>query len=207
MRPPIRRHWVPVAIGGAAGALYAWFGSGAGSAPSETAAPTAELHSAVPAATSSAPMAVRPAAPPPIAAPVPAAPSATPSASAPATSAAPSAAPAPIFDLSAPESAEALLATQVRCNAKSPEDCERAAPPLERGSFAPPDPARARALRRMALTLYVKQCESKRASACARLAEMYTVGELVQPSERSASALRARVRELCANGSVDPACR
>ncbi|HET9930548.1 MAG TPA: hypothetical protein VFQ35_07670, partial [Polyangiaceae bacterium] len=58
-------------------------------------------------------------------------------------------------------------------------------------------PGRGRSLKRIALTLYVKQCEASRPAACARLAEMYEVGEVVQKSDKSVQGLRARVVELC----------
>ncbi len=110
------------------------------------------------------------------------------------------------FDLSEPASAEDLLAAQVACNRGVPEACERAAKALTSGNTGTRDPTRARALGRIALTVYVKQCESSRPSACARLAEMYEGGELAQPNPRTASALRARVTELCAQHGDDPAC-
>lgn len=102
------------------------------------------------------------------------------------------------FDLAEPATQEALLAAQVACNRASPEDCERAALALESGSLGVKDSPRARSLRRIALTAYVKQCETGRALACARLAEMYDVGDIVQVNPRNAQALRTRVSELCA---------
>jgi TPR repeat protein len=100
-----------------------------------------------------------------------------------------------------------LIEAQVACNRKSPEDCERAALALESGNTGARDPARARGLRRIALTLYVKQCETtSRVLACARLAEMYEKGELVQPNPRNAAALRQRVDELCAKRKSEPGC-
>jgi hypothetical protein len=111
------------------------------------------------------------------------------------------------FDLSEPTTAENLLSAQVQCNRSSPEDCERAAFGLESGKLGTKDAVRARSLRRIALTLYVKQCETGRALACARLAEMYEVGDIVQANPRNAQALRTRVRELCAQrGATEPGC-
>ena len=83
---------------------------------------------------------------------------------------------------------------------------ERAALALESGSLGVKDPPRARSLRRIALTRYVKQCETGRALACSRLAEMYDVGDIVQPNPRNAEALRARVSELCAKRPGEPGC-
>lgn len=205
------RYWAPLLIGGAAGALYAWFSVESPkreatalntvvasatvrtslSPALPTASGSADFAASAPSSALTAPLAS--AEPPP-----------TPSA-AQAPSAMPPAPPVrPAFDLTPPKSAEELLAVQVRCNNKSPEDCERAAPALEAGTFGAPDRARAKSLRSIALTLYVKQCESKRAAACARLAEMYERGETVKQSERSAQALRIRVNELCALPSNDP---
>jgi hypothetical protein len=110
------------------------------------------------------------------------------------------------FDLSEPGTADALLAAQVQCNRSVPEDCERAAAALESGSLGTKDPPRARSLRRIALTLYVKQCEAGRALACARLAEMYDVGDIVQTNPRNAEALRKRVRELCVQRPSEAGC-
>ena len=126
------------------------------------------------------------------AAPVASAPTEAKAASAPANVAA-----KPVFDLSEPADAVSLLEAQVACNRSVPEACERAARALESGSTGTKDPGRGRALKRIALTLYVKQCEGSRPAACARLAEMYEVGEVVQKSEKSVQGLRARVAELC----------
>ena len=91
-----------------------------------------------------------------------------------------------------------LLEAQIECDRKKlPESCERAGRALESGSSGVRDPSRATKLKRVALTLYVKQCEGDRALACTRLAEMHEQGELVQKNPRNAAALRARVIELC----------
>jgi hypothetical protein len=90
------------------------------------------------------------------------------------------------------------LRAEVDCDRKKlPEACEEVALALETGSAGTHDAARASKLRRIALTLYVKQCETDRAFACTRLAEMHDVGEVVQKDPRNAAALRARVIELC----------
>ncbi len=112
----------------------------------------------------------------------------------------------PAFDLTEPASEPALIDAQLACNRKSPEACERAARSLDSGSAGVKDPSRARSLRKIALTLYVKQCETSRALACARLAEMYETGFIVQPNPRNAAALRQRVDELCARRKDEPGC-
>jgi TPR repeat protein len=99
------------------------------------------------------------------------------------------------------------MTAQLGCNRKVPEDCERAGRSLESGSAGMTDAARARGLRRIALTLYVKQCESSRVSACLRLAEMYEVGELVQANPKNAEALRVRAKMLCSARPDDADCR
>jgi len=113
---------------------------------------------------------------------------------------------APAFDLTPPNTREELAAIEMRCELKNPEDCERAARALESGKAVPRELGRASVLRRIALTLYVKQCETGRALACARLGEMYAAGEYVQPNPRGAEALRARVRDLCAQRPAQPGC-
>ncbi len=110
------------------------------------------------------------------------------------------------FDLTEPATSDALLSAQVQCNRSSPEDCERAAIALESGKLGMKDAPRARSLRRIALTRYVKQCEGGRALACARLAEMYDAGDIVQQNPRNAEALRTRVRELCTKRPAEPGC-
>ncbi|HEY8943474.1 MAG TPA: hypothetical protein VIM73_04390 [Polyangiaceae bacterium] len=114
--------------------------------------------------------------------------------------------PRPTFDLAPPSTREELLATEIRCDRKVPEDCERAAFALDAGIVVPRDARRAAVLRRIALTRYVKQCESDRAQACARLAEMHEVGELVRKNPANAKALRKRVGELCTQNPTQPGC-
>lgn len=109
------------------------------------------------------------------------------------------------FLLTAPASEKELLAAQVRCNRKAPEDCERAALGLDAGLLLTRDADRATKLRRMAVTLYVRQCESGRVLACARLAEMYSTGDQLRQNERSARALRDRVTTLCASSKKQQA--
>jgi hypothetical protein len=114
--------------------------------------------------------------------------------------------PGPTFDLAPPTTREELLATEIRCDRKVPEDCERAAFALDAGIVVARDARRAAVLRRIALTRYVKQCEKDRAQACARLAEMHEVGELVRKNPANAKALRERVGELCTQNPSQPGC-
>jgi TPR repeat protein len=98
----------------------------------------------------------------------------------------------------APTSADELYQAEVDCDRKKlPEACERVALALETGSAGTKDATRAQKLRRIALTLYVKQCESDRALSCTRLAEMYERGEIVQKNPKNGAALRSRVIDLC----------
>jgi TPR repeat protein len=98
----------------------------------------------------------------------------------------------------APTSADELYQAEIDCDRKKlPEACERVALALETGSAGTKDASRAEKLRRIALTLYVKQCESDRALSCTRLAEMYERGEMVQKNPKNGAALRSRVLDLC----------
>lgn len=109
-----------------------------------------------------------------------------------------SAAPATSALFAPPTTPEALLESELECDRKKlPEACERVAASLETGSAGTKDAARAQKLRRIALTLYVRQCETDRALSCQRLAEMYEHGEVVQKNPKNAAALRARVIEQC----------
>jgi TPR repeat protein len=136
------------------------------------------------------------------------APSAPAASSAPRASAAPSTLPsasgepaptvAQAVSIVAPTSADELYQAEIDCDRKKlPEACERVALALETGSAGTKDPKRAEKLRRIALTLYVKQCESDRALSCTRLAEMYERGEIVQKNPKNGAALRSRVIDLC----------
>jgi TPR repeat protein len=100
--------------------------------------------------------------------------------------------------LTAITTAEELYQAEVECDRKKlPESCERVARALEAGSAGTRDATRAAKLRRVALTLYVKQCETDRALACTRLAEMHEQGDQIQKNPRNAAALRDRVNQLC----------
>ncbi|MFZ5889768.1 MAG: hypothetical protein ACOY0T_01755 [Myxococcota bacterium] len=194
---------IPIALGAVAGALVALLQAPKKAAPvnSEARAPvaTAPLPRTETHAAQAAPQASAPA---PVASP---ATSAT-AVGNPAAPAASTSATANVFDLSEPETEQALLDAQIACNRSIPDACERAARALESGRAGTKDPTRARSLKRIALTIYVKQCEASRPAACARLAEMYEVGETVQKSEKSVQGLRARVAELCKARPNEPGC-
>lgn len=141
-------------------------------------------------------------------------PSVTPSATAgaaPAGSGSPSVTPTPGVPpplvLAPITNADEQLQAELECDRKKlPESCERAARALESGSAGARDVTRANKLRRVALTLYVKQCESDRALACTRLAEMHEQGDTIQKNPRNAAALRERVQKLCAQNPDQLAC-
>jgi TPR repeat protein len=200
----------PILVGAAAGGLLAWFGANQKATPKSYSPPTEARMKARPAAASAPPIDATPANPvaaEPRAAAAPAASSATSSATPPADSAPPRRALSPVFDLSAPSTQPDLMTAQLGCNRQIPEDCERAGRSLESGSAGMTDAARARGLLRIALTLYVKQCESTRVAACLRLAEMYDAGEIVQANPKNAEALRGRAKTLCMARPNDADCR
>jgi hypothetical protein len=194
---------IPIVVGAVAGALVAVM-----QAPKpRSAGAAAALSSAAPAPPAATPRAAEPQAPP-AQATAPAALASAPIAAAPATAtaSAQNASGKPVFDLSEPTDAASLLEAQIACNRSVPDACERAARALESGAAGTKDPTRAKALKRIALTLYVKQCEGSRPAACARLAEMYEVGETVQKNDKSVQGLRVRVAELCKTRPTELGC-
>jgi hypothetical protein len=216
------RPWLlPVALGATAGGIIALLGSTSHSESHSTAvkplatsvsisappansdspnAPRSEPSTPLPSASASSSPTALTSAPPP----APSAPASSPRG----PSSAAAKVRAPAFDLSEPLTEQALTEAQLACNRQTPDACERAALGLESGRAGIKDPVRARGLRRIALTLYVKQCESAaRVLACARLAEMYDTGSIVQANPRNAAALRLRVDELCAKHANDPECQ
>lgn len=195
----------PIVVGALAGGLAAWFfGSDPGAGEERKSAAVAPPPSAAnaPARVSSANVAPRASAA--NVAPSVASADASPPASA---ASAPKPTPTPVFDLSAPATEPDLMTAQIGCNRQIPEDCERAGRSLESGNAGVTDAARARGLKRIALTLYVKQCETNRVAACLRLAEMYDVGEIVQANPKNADALRVRAKTLCSARPADADCR
>lgn len=203
----------PIVVGALAGGLAAWFLGSEPSAPPRAASTRLQASAAGEerrARAMAPPVSAPSARPPASASSVPARASASSAAPAPSTSSpviAPSSKPPAVFDLSAPATEPDLMTAQIGCNRQIPEDCERAGRSLESGSAGVTDAARARGLKRIALTLYVKQCETNRVAACLRLAEMYEVGEIVQANPKNAEALRVRAKTLCSVRPDDADCR
>ncbi|HLV65881.1 MAG TPA: hypothetical protein VKY73_08710 [Polyangiaceae bacterium] len=100
--------------------------------------------------------------------------------------------------LIAPTTRDALLQEELACaRDRLPEACERTALALETGSAQSRDPVRAPKVWRVALALYLEQCEKNRVPACARLADMQEHGERIQKNRQNAEALRRRIETLC----------
>jgi TPR repeat protein len=96
-----------------------------------------------------------------------------------------------------PATKEALLRAEMHCDQKDATACVLAARGYELGSAGATDPEKAVKYRKIALTLWISQCDHNSASACATLADMYRVGNGVPQNNRNADALLARTRELC----------
>jgi TPR repeat protein len=204
--------WLAIAVGGTAGALAA-IGS-SGGAPASAPAPSGEM----PLRPVASIAARAPSVPATIANPTPAASAATPPASSseptesgnaplPAASAdapAPTAAsakppaPPPAADLlPLPTTKEKLLRQEMHCDQRKAESCIVAARAYETGSTGVTDVEKASKYRRIALTVWISQCDRNSSLACATLATMYRAGSGVPQSDRNADALFARARELC----------
>jgi TPR repeat protein len=93
---------------------------------------------------------------------------------------------------------EEVVPTAVRCTEGDPDACVRLADAYEKGTVVATNAREAKRYRRIALTLYVSQCQRRSALACHRLADAYRDGDGVVPNEASTVALRQRVQELCA---------
>jgi TPR repeat protein len=85
----------------------------------------------------------------------------------------------------------------MQCDQRRAESCIVAARSYETGSAGPTDPEKAIKYRRIALTVWISQCDHNSALACATLSIMYRAGSGVPESSRNADALLARARELC----------
>jgi hypothetical protein len=209
----VRVTYVAIAVGGACGAFAALAGSPSASEPE--AAPLQAPMAALP----MRPVAQLPR--PPVPSPpavvatearrLPATTSATATASAaPALSAAlnvaAAAPPASSGDTTPPPTTKrALLRAEMRCDQKNVAACILAARGYETGSAGPSDSEKAAKYRKIALTLWITQCDRNSASACATLSDMYRAGRGVPQSDRNADALLARTRELCHYNDA-PAC-
>lgn len=83
------------------------------------------------------------------------------------------------------------------CDQRKAESCIVAARSYETGSTGATDLDKASKYRRIALTVWISQCDHNSSLACATLATMYRAGSGVPQSDRNADALFARARELC----------
>jgi len=200
----VRVTYLAIALGGACGAFAALVGAPnlprvARSAPPASSLPLrpiAELGRP----TSSASPKAQSAEPQTLAALV-----ASASASATATATAPSVTPAPSDSTPLPDTKEALLRAEMHCDQKDASACILAARAYEAGSAGRSDADKASKYRKIALTHWISQCDHNSASACATLADMYRAGRGVPQSERNATALLERARELCHYNDA-PAC-
>ena len=199
--------WLAIAVGGTAGALAAWGGSG--NAPAAAPAASVGLALRPLGAVAARPLSGTPGvasaqpAMSPTAAGVSAASTSaeTPerAAALPTVSASARApAPAPAADrLPLPTSKEKLLREEMHCDQRKAESCIVAARSYETGSAGVTDAEKASKYRRIALTAWISQCDHNSSLACATLATMYRAGSGVPQSDRNADALFARARELC----------
>jgi TPR repeat protein len=156
-------------------------------------------------ATESDPPALPPAAARPVAeATVAPARAATPAVSAPASSS-PASEPFPPTE-PAIASPDEFQAAAIACDEKDAGACRRAALAADLGSVVPKDPERARTFRKVELTIVVRACEKGAVDACLTLADRYLRGDGLEQNDRTATALIAHARELCARRPED-ACR
>jgi hypothetical protein len=96
-----------------------------------------------------------------------------------------------------PDTKEALLRAEMHCDQKDAAACILAARGYETGSAGTSDADKATKYRKIALTLWISQCDHNSPSACAMLADMYRAGRGVPQNEKNADALVTRTRELC----------
>lgn len=204
--------WFAIVVGGTGGTLAALFGSGHTPAPASSTAmplrPIGELAAHPPSASTSAATSRAPTAE--SAADASGA-SATPSASVSTSltleaSGATAGAPAPAAErLPLPTTQQSLLRAEMRCDQRKAEACIVAARSFEGGSAGVTDRQKAAKYRRIALTIWISQCDHNSAAGCATLATMYRAGSGVPQSDRNADALVERARQLCRFNDA-PAC-
>jgi TPR repeat protein len=198
----VRVTYLAIALGGVCGTFAALVGS-------STPTPRAATPSLAPSGNAPPQPSSQLAAPPGLARPAPIAPASAPSSSSPSPSATQSAAPTasasaaslqPITspDLTPPPSSKAaLLRAEMHCDQRDAAACILAARSYEAGSSGASDADKAVKYRKIALTLWISQCDRNSAPACATLTDMYRAGNGVPQSDRNADALLARTRELC----------
>ena len=109
----------------------------------------------------------------------------------------PAPAPAASDSTPPPDTKEALLRAEMHCDQKDAAACILAARGYETGSAGASDPDKAVKYRKIALTLWISQCDHNSAAACATLSDMYRAGRGVPQNEKNADALVTRTRELC----------
>jgi len=204
--------YLAIALGGVCGTVTALVGSPAPVPVTSQAAPanSSALHpvSAPPPAadtTRTTPEAPGPRPPNAATAPITSAPSAG-AAAASGSVASAVKAPAASEGPPAPDTKEALLRAEMHCDQKEAAACVQAARAYETGSAGPTDTEKAAKYRRIALTLWISQCDHNSAVACFTLVDMYRTGRGVAQNERTADALLTRTRELCHYNEA-PVCR
>lgn len=94
----------------------------------------------------------------------------------------------------------------MRCDQKDAPSCILAARGYEGGTAGVTDAQKAEKYRKIALTLWISQCDHSSAAACITLSDMYRAGRGVPQNEKTAGALILRARELCRYNDA-PACR
>ena len=195
--------WLAVAVGGTAGTLAALGSSGSPPAAAPAASlplrPVAGIATPPPGTTNAglAPTPATASATTTAASAAAEAPSTQPSEAA-GTAGAVAEAPPPAAELlPLPTSKDKLLRQEMRCDQKKADSCIVAARSYESGSAGVTDPEKAAKYRRIALTIWIGQCDRNSSLACATLATMYRAGSGVPQSDRNADALLARAKELC----------
>jgi TPR repeat protein len=103
-------------------------------------------------------------------------------------------------------SPEEFEAAAIACDEKDAGACRRAAAAADLGTVVRKDPERARTFRKVELTIVVRACEKGNVEACLALADRYLRGDGLEQNDRTATALIAHAKELCARRPED-ACK
>jgi hypothetical protein len=90
-----------------------------------------------------------------------------------------------------------LRVAEVRCDRRDPNECLRAADAYEKGEVVDRNEERVERNKKIAHTLYMRQCDGGQAASCYQLARMYEHGEFIKKNPEIAAALRTRAGELC----------
>lgn len=91
------------------------------------------------------------------------------------------------------------------CGVGKGEACLRLSTTFERGAGVARDQAEAKRYQRLAIGMFVRQCETTGAYGCYALAQMHAAGRGMPASDVKAKALMDRARSLCRRRS-DPLC-